>query len=777
MSKSLVIVESKAKAKTIGKYLGKNYLVKACLGHVRDLPKWSFGVDVKADFKPSYQISRERKEIVQDIKDAAKKADEILIATDPDREGEAIAWHIHHILKKKNVKRIEFNEITRKAVKEAIKHPREIDQLKVNAQQARRILDRIVGYNLSPFLWREIQSGLSAGRVQSVALKIICDREDEIEAFVPQEYWTINADLRKQGDDCPFQLLLARENGDKTEIPNGDECKKRLNELEGAEYIVSGIQRKEIKKRPAPPFITSSLQIEGSKRLRFPARRTMQVAQQLYEGLEVGGKGPSGLITYMRTDSYRIADEAISQVRTFIKAECGAEYLPPTKNEYKAKKRSQDAHEAIRPTDVNLKPEDIRDFLNDDQFKLYLLIWQRFVASQMVPGIDDQRVVEVSAGRFTFRGALTTVRFDGFRKIYMEAKENGNNEKYLPEMTEGEKLVLDKLIDEQHFTKPPPRFTTASLVKTLEDLGVGRPSTYAPTIATIQDKRKYVVRENSAFHPSELGRNVNKLMATKFSDIINEGFTAEIEENLDKIQEGTKEWKDIIREFYEPFKESFQRALGQKCPKCGSDIEIKSGRFGAFFACSAYPECTFRESIVKGEEEETDEECPECGKKLVMKTGRYGRFYACSGFPDCKYTRSIPKEGESSEPREIEYGPEPCPECGGRTILRRSKMGRFYGCEKYPKCKGTIPYKIGMKCPREGCDGDVIERKSRKNKLFYACSRYPACEYTSFVNPLYKKDEKEGEEGTAITEAGKTEAGKVETEITETEKPETETTE
>lgn len=747
MAKSLVIVESKAKAKTIGKYLGKNYSVKACLGHIRDLPKWSFGVDVKSDFKPSYQINRERKEIVKEIKEAAKKSDEVLIATDPDREGEAIAWHIAHILKSKNVKRIEFNEITRKAVKEAIKHPREIDILRVNAQQARRILDRIVGYNLSPFLWREIQSGLSAGRVQSVALKLICDREDLIEAFVPQEYWTITAEFKKQGDDRIFQLLLARENGEKSEIPSGDECAKRLKELEGADYIVSGIQRKEIKKRPPPPFITSSLQIEGAKRLRFPARRTMQVAQQLYEGLDVGGRDPVGLITYMRTDSYRIADEAISQVREYIKETCGADYLPPTKNVFKMKKRVQDAHEAIRPTDVNLKPDDVKEYLNNDQFKMYQIVWQRFVASQMMPGVDDQRSVEVGAGRFTFRGSLTTVRFDGFRRIYQESKENGNNAKYLPELSQDEKVLLEKLVDEQHFTKPPPRFNTASLVKTLEDLGVGRPSTYAPTIATIQDKRKYVVRENSSFRPSDLGRQVNKLMVAKFSDIINEGFTAEIEENLDQIQDGSKEWVETIREFYEPFKDSFQRALGVKCPTCGSDIEIKSGRFGAFFACSAYPECTFRESIVKGEEEETDEECPECQKKLVLKNGRYGRFFACTGFPDCKYTRSKPKEGESQEQREIEYGPEPCPECSARTVLRRSKMGRFYGCEKYPDCKGTIPYKIGMKCPREGCEGDVIERRSRSRKLFYACTKYPDCEYTSFVNPLYKKEDKDKQSG------------------------------
>jgi len=743
MSKSLVIVESKAKAKTISRYLGKNYSVKACLGHIRDLPKWSFGVDVKNDFKPSYQISNQRKEIVQDIKDAAKKSDEVLIATDPDREGEAIAWHIAYILKNKDVKRIEFNEITRRAVKEAINHPREIDQLRVNAQQARRILDRIVGYNLSPFLWREIKSGLSAGRVQSVALKLICDREDEIDAFVSKEYWTITAELRKQGDDRTFNLLLAKENGDKAEIPDKDECQKRLKALEGANYVVSSVQSKEVKKRPLPPFITSSLQIEGSKRLRFPAKRTMQVAQQLYEGLEIGKHGTTGLITYMRTDSFRIADEAIAQVRAHIKEKYGPDYLPPTKNIYKTTKRVQDAHEAIRPTDVTISPEEVRPYLNDDQFKLYQLIWQRFVASQMNPGIDDQRTVEVTAGRFTFRGAVTTVRFDGYRQVYQDIKESENNHKYIPEVSEGEVVSLEKLIDEQHFTKPPPRYTTASLVKALEDLGVGRPSTYAPTIATIQD-REYVSRENGSFHPSELGRQVNKLVVEKFSDVINENFTAHMEEDLDSIQDGTKDWVVAIKEFYEPFKDSFQRALGDKCPKCGSDIEIKSGRFGSFFACSAYPGCDFRQSIVKGEEEEVNEQCPECGKSLKMKTGRYGKFFACSGFPECKYTRSVPKESDATEKRETEYGPEACPKCGGRTVLRRSNMGRFYGCEKYPECTGTIPYKIGMKCPEPGCDGDIIERRSHNRKLFYACSRYPECKYTSFVNPMYKKDEKTG---------------------------------
>ena len=743
MGKSLVIVESKAKAKTISKYLGKNYSVKACLGHVRDLPKWSFGVDVKNDFKPSYQISSQRKEIVQDIKDAAKKSDEVLIATDPDREGEAIAWHIAYILKNKDVKRIEFNEITRRAVKDAINHPREIDQLKVNAQQARRILDRIVGYNLSPFLWREIKSGLSAGRVQSVALKLICDREDEIEAFVPKEYWTITAELRKQGDDRTFNLLLAKENGDKSEIPDKGECQKRLKELEGVRYTVSSVQTKEVKKRPLPPFITSSLQIEGSRRLRFPAKRTMQVAQQLYEGLEIGKHGTTGLITYMRTDSFRIADEAIAQVRSFIKDKFGVDYLPPTKNVYKTNKRVQDAHEAIRPADVSILPEEVRPYLNDDQYKLYLLVWQRFVASQMNPGIDDQRTVEVTAGRFTFRGAVTTVRFDGYRSVYQDFREAENNGKYIPDLSEGEVVALEKLIDEQHFTKPPSRYTTASLVKALEDLGVGRPSTYAPTIATIQD-REYIMRENGSFHPSELGRKVNRLMVEKFSDVINENFTAHMEEDLDSIQDGAKDWVQTIKEFYEPFKESFQRALGDKCPKCGSDIEIKSGRFGSFFACSAYPECDFRQSIVKGEEEEVNEACPECSKPLKMKTGRYGKFFACSGFPECKYTRSAPKETDASEKRETEYGPEPCPKCAGRMVLRRSNMGRFYGCEKYPDCTGTIPYKIGMKCPEPGCDGDIIERRSHNRKLFYACSRYPECKYTSFVNPMYKKGEKTG---------------------------------
>ncbi len=752
-TKPLVIVESRAKARTVARYLGRNYIVKACLGHVRDLPKTSLGIDLEHDFKPNYVTNRERKDIVNDIKKSAKSATQIIIATDPDREGEAIAWHLNHILKKPDItRRIEFHEITKPAVREAIAHPRDIDINRVNAQQARRILDRLVGYNLSPFLWRELASGLSAGRVQSVVTKLICEREEEIEAFVPQEYWTIDGIFRKVEDEseppAKFTAGLVRIDGASVEIGNAEDAGKIVDELAQQDFKVDSVSTRTIQKRPLPPFITSTLQQEASKRLGFSARKTMNIAQQLYEGIDVGEGGEEGLITYMRTDSIRLADEAIGLARDFIRETFGPDYLPGSPNIYKSKRKVQDAHEAIRPTAPSRTPDSIKRYLEDDQAKLYGLIWERFIACQMTPGRDEQTQVEITGGRFTFRATRTRRVFDGYRKVYSAGNNNGQNQEPLPPLTENQPLVAEEFLPEQHFTKPPPRYTTASLIKTLEEKGIGRPSTYAPTISTILD-RKYVTREGQSFKPTDLGRKVNALLLDKFADIINEGFTARMENNLDAIQSGEKDWVASVREFYEPFLEDLRNALDMKCPKCGAPIAIRNGRYGAFFACTRYPECDWRSSISPKsqdtEPEKIDEKCPLCGKNLIIKHGRYGRFIACTGFPECRYTRSIPEEHEKSEKadspqapgqkREVTYSEEPCPKCGARMVLRRSRTGRFWGCEKYPECDGIRPYTIGVKCTREGCDGEFVERRTRRGKIFYGCSNYPDCTEISWTYP------------------------------------------
>jgi DNA topoisomerase-1 len=781
--KPLVIVESKAKAKTVGRYLGRGYNVKACLGHVRDLPKTSLGIDLDHDFKPNYVTNSERRDIIEDIKKASKTASEILLATDPDREGEAIAWHLNYIIKRPEVtKRVEFNEITKGAVRAAIEHPRDIDEERVNAQQARRVLDRLVGYNLSPFLWRELQSGLSAGRVQSVAAKLICDREDEIEAFVPVEYWTIDGIFHKldsnQALGVSFQARLAKIGDSPAEVPDQKNAEEILAELATSDYRIGNVTVKSIQKRALPPFITSTLQQEASKRLGFSARRTMALAQQLYEGISLGGGGEEGLITYMRTDSVRLSNEAIQEAREFIRETFGAEYLPDAPNLYKSKRKVQDAHEAIRPTVPARSPDSIKGHLEPDQAKLYRLIWERFIACQMVPGRDEQTQVEVVGGRFTFRASHTKRVFDGHRRVYnsLNGDENGGE---LPPLETGEEVRASEFLPEQHFTKPPPRYTTASLIKTLEELGIGRPSTYAPIISTIVD-RKYVVREGQSFKPTELGRKVNHLLVEKFSDIIDSGFTARMEDNLDAIQAGSKDWVESIREFYEPFRADLKKALNMECPKCGGEIAIRNGRFGAFFACTHYPECDWRSSISpKGPAEEPevlDEECPTCGQKLVVKHGRYGKFVACVGFPKCRYTRSIPEEGEAKAPaqtqgneegeapakREITYSKDPCPKCGNKMVLRRSRAGRFWGCEKYPECDGIRPFTIGIPCPR-GCGGEYVERRSKRGKVFYGCTNYPECTETTWTYPGKKAQDAAKTATDSETDSGSENAEKAET--------------
>lgn len=756
--KFLVIVESPAKARTIARYLGRNYSVKACLGHIRDLPKTSLGIDLENNFKPNYVINPERKDTVEEIKKSAKNASQIFIATDPDREGEAIAWHLKHILKKPKIThRVEFNEITRNAVREAIANPRDINEERVNAQQARRILDRLVGYNLSPFLWHQLQGGLSAGRVQSVALKLICDRESEIKAFVPEEYWTIDGIFSKlettSSELSSFSARLSKIDDAQASIPNGDIAANLVKELAEQTYSVAGVTVKSIQKRPLPPFITSTLQQEASKRLGFSAKKTMQIAQQLYEGLNVGEGGEEGLITYMRTDSVRLSETSVQNARDYIQETFGPNYLPETPNTYKSKRKVQDAHEAIRPTEVERTPDSIEKFITPDQAKLYRLIWERFVACQMTPGRDEQTQVEIIGGRFVFRASHTKKVFDGYRKVYSPTPNNNGEEENgeLPPLENGEKLRAEEFIPEQHFTKPPARYTTATLVKTLEELGIGRPSTYAPIISTIID-RQYIEREGQAFKPTELGRKVNDILVKKFTNIIDTKFTAQMEDNLDAIQAGEKNWVDSIREFYEPFHIDLNKALDIVCPKCGGEIAIKNGRFGAFFACTKYPDCDWRTSISpKGPTEEPmtlNEQCPKCGKDLVVKNGRYGQFVACTGFPSCKFTRALKEEkkdespetypdddDQKSEKREPVFSDVPCPKCNGKLVLRRSRAGRFWGCENYPDCDGIRPYTIGVQCSREGCGGEYVERRSKRGKLFYGCINYPDCNEVSWTFP------------------------------------------
>lgn len=680
LGKTLVIVESPAKAKSLTKFLGKKYTVKASMGHVRDLPKSQFGVDVENGFKPKYITIRGKGEIIKELKSAVKKADKVLLASDPDREGEAIAWHLSNLLNidEGGLCRIEFNEITKQAVQQAVKHPRPIDRNRVNAQQARRILDRLVGYNLSPLLWRKIKKGLSAGRVQSVAVKLICDREEEIRNFVPQEYWTLTAKLAKGRSS--FEAKLYKIAGKKAEISNQERVEQITKDLDRASYVVTKVSKKERKRNPPAPFTTSSLQQEAYRKLNFTAKKTMMVAQQLYEGLDLGKEGPVGLVTYIRTDSTRVSSTAREEAYAYISEKFGQEYLPKEKREEKTKKgKIQDAHEAIRPTSVYRDPDTVKPYLSRDQFRLYRLIWERFISSQMSSAVIDTTSVDISAGDYVFRATGSVVKFPGFMQVYTEANDNKEEDvnKLLPELFVGEELKLLSLAPEQHFTQPPPRYTDATLIKTLEEKGIGRPSTYAPIVDTIL-KRGYVVRENKKFFPTELGMLVVDLLKEYFPDIIDVEFTAEMEESLDSIEEGEVDWVKVLEDFYRPFIKSLEKA------------EDEIGR-------------------VEIADEVTDEICEECGKNLVVKMGRYGKFLACPGFPDCTFTKPL------LEPTGV-----PCPECNGELVLRRSKKGRkFYGCSNYPKCEFvTWDEPTARKCAE--C-GSMLVKKNKRGKEVYYC--------------------------------------------------------
>ncbi len=754
MAKYLVVVESPAKARTISKFLGPSYTVRASNGHVRDLPKSELGVDIDHDFSPKYVQLREASKAVKGIREAAKKTDKVLLASDPDREGEAIGWHVANLLKreKKPIERIVFNAITKRSVVEAAKHPRPIDENLVNAQQARRILDRLVGYKLSPFLQWSVQKGLSAGRVQSVAVRMVCDREAEIRAFVVEEYWTIDALLATEAEET-FTARLNRVAGEKPEIGNEQSAQAIVADLQDAQYKVAGVERKETQRRPAPPFITSTLQQEASRRLGFSPRKTMRVAQQLYEGIELGREGSTGLITYMRTDSTRLEPEALEDVREYIAANFDPPMLPEKPNFYRGKKDSQDAHEAIRPTSSGRTPDSVSQYLDRDQQRLYTLIWQRFVACQMTPAVFDRTTVDVEAKQYNFRAVGSIMKFPGFTKLYEEMRDdngddsgNGDdNDRRLPNLAQDQPVDARELMPEQHFTKPPARYTEASLIRALEENGIGRPSTYAPTINTVMD-RGYVERESGRLKPTALGEQTNSILLEHFPDVLDLGFTARLEDDLDHVEDGQREWHSLVQAFWDAFSKDLANAqqrmvdevIGEDnaCPKCGKPLEVREGRFGLFVACQDYPECkTTRRIATKAAVEETDEVCEKCGSKMVKRQGRFGPFISCSAYPECRNTYSLDKQGNKvvRAPKEPpKKTDQKCPECGGYLLIRKSRAGdEFYGCENYPKCKFTKPMEIGLKCPRPDCEGELVSKVARRRR-FIGCSKHPDCDLAIF---------------------------------------------
>jgi DNA topoisomerase-1 len=699
MSKSaLVIVESPAKASTIKKFLGKNYKVVASVGHVMDLPKNELGVDIDNGFSPKYVVSKGKQKILTQLKKDAKASDQVYLALDLDREGEAIAWHLEQYLAKvqTNIKRIIFNEITKSAIQAAIAEPTLVDQQKVDAQQARRILDRLVGYQISPILWKIFYYGLSAGRVQTVGLRLVFEREAEIEAFVPLEYWTIDAVLVTESGE-EFGVRLTHKNGQKIDLATEAEVRPIVAALRASEFKVDQIVRKEKKRHPQPPYITSTLQRDAARRLRFSPKKIMMLAQQLYEGVDLGRNERQGLITYMRTDSVRISAGAQESARKFIDDTYGPEYLPAKPKRFKTSKTAQDAHEAIRPSDPFKTPELIKNHLTKDQYALYELIWRRFLASQMESARYDTTEVSVAADSYTLKATGRILTFPGFLTVYDEPiPENGGQ---LPELAEGQVLGMKSIDGNQHFTEPPPRFTEATLIKELEDKGIGRPSTYASIVSIIQD-REYVLKESGKLIPTTLGKQVWRTLEGFFPEVFDVSFTAEMEKELDKIENGQDTWQDVVKEFYRPFKKSLDQ------------IEGKQGR-------------------LKSElQEETDIRCEKCGKKLIKKWGRNGQFLACPAYPECKYSR--PLEEEADTPK-LEGK---CPKCGAGLVLKIGRYGRFAACERYPDCKHTESYAIGLDCPLNGCGGRVVEKVTRRGKLFYGCSNYPKCTFASWDKPV-----------------------------------------
>src|SRR2546423_750906 len=787
MAKNLVIVESPAKAKTINKYLGNDYRVMASIGHIKDLPSKGLGVDVEHDFEPTYEVipdskKRNNKKIVADLKRAAKEASAIYLAADPDREGEAICQHLAEEIVPKHPPtpafRVMFNEITKRAVQEAFEHPKQIDENLVDAQQARRILDRLVGYKVSPLLCRTVGGRLSAGRVQSVALRMVVEREREIEAFVKTESCPVTANLAGQ-EPPAFDARLLRvgeqtvktsgfdQDLKKSEILIGNDAQARdlVAEVERQSFVVNEVTTKERKRNPVPPFITSKLQQEASRKLSFPVKRTMMIAQHLYEGVEIGSEGSVGLITYMRTDSTRVSETALGEVRGFINQQYGANYLPEKAVHYRSKKDAQDAHEAIRPTDVSRTPDSLANYLKPEELKLYRLIWQRFVASQMMPAVFDQTTIDIQAGRFVFRATGSVQKFDGFLKIYQEGRdekseEDDEAERTLPLVEKGETRELNSVTPEQHFTEPPPRYTEATLVKALEEKGIGRPSTYAAIMSTIQE-REYVEKVQGRFHPTALGKTVNDLLIDGgFDDLFNESYTARMEEELDEIEEGKIRWTKALREFYDKFEgdlKQFQHYIkdiketsvptDEVCLKCNTPGMVqKWGRFGPYLKClnceatrdaepAAGTDGAGNSSEPQASSEEAEPEaCELCGKPMQLKRGRFGPFLGCTGYPECRNIRKIGKTGVAAPP------PVPldekCPVDGAQLVKRVGRFGEFISCSNYPKCKYIKQETVGVSCPRPGCKGELVVKKSKRGKVFYGCSEYPNCNVVYWDKPV-----------------------------------------
>jgi DNA topoisomerase I len=806
MGRSLVIVESPAKAKTINKYLGRNYVVKASYGHVMDLPKKVMGIDIDHGFEPTYEVSPDKTNVVTQLQKAASTADAVYLAGDPDREGEAICAHLADVLSgpklifltkeeiaaeeakekeknkgkkgkkkakkpiktyvakgkpviaRKNIYRVMFNEITSKAIKAAFEHPGAINENLVDAQQARRVLDRLVGYKISPLLWDKVRRGLSAGRVQTVALRLIVDREMEIRAFIPVEYWTIHAMLAAGGPPS-FEVRLTKFKGEDIEIHTQAEADAVVAAAGSAEWKVANVTQKEKRRFAPPPFTTSKLQQAAYNRLRYTAKRTMGLAQRLYEGVELGEEGSVALITYMRTDSVRVSNDALDQVRGLIGAKFGQPYLPEKANFFKSKKDAQDAHEAIRPTDAARTPESVKPFLSEDMFKLYQLIWQRFVASQMVPAVFDQTSVDVAVGDYTFRASGSVQKFDGYLAVYQVSADDDEEgeadpaKALLPALTEGEILKLENLRPDQHFTEPPPRYTEATLVKELEEKGIGRPSTYASIISTIVE-REYVTKDQGRFAPTMLGEKVSILLVKSFEDIFDVGFTARMEEELDEIEEGKLPWKTAVKEFYGRFDADLEQAkdemesykagipTGQKCEKCGEgDLLERISRHGFFLGCSRYPDCDFIRDLSpelppEGEDGAKIEACDNCGREMIIKRGRWGMFLACTGYPDCKTTRRL-KAGTRKALQPDELLDEKCPECDSQLVKKYGQYGEFIGCTAYPKCKFIRSKTLGIKCAK--CEtGELVERVAKKGRrrTFYGCNKYPDCDFTTPHLPI-----------------------------------------
>jgi len=749
--RDLIIVESPAKTRTLSGFLKGKYDVKASMGHVRDLPKSKLGVDPENGFLPSYTVIPERKHVIADLKKAAKESQNVYLASDPDREGEAIAWHLAEVLDVPNIRRIQFNEITERAVREALDHPRSIDRHLVDAQQARRVLDRLVGYKLSPLLWKKIQKNLSAGRVQSVAVRLVVDREREIQAFNAEEYWSVTARLTPEGKEFPFEAKLAQIAGVKAELKNQAQTVAVLDrlgytlreigdgkwsatptpnsQLPTPEWRITDIRKREQRRNPSPPFITSTLQQEAARKLGFNARRTMQTAQQLYEGIELAGEGHVGLITYMRTDSVNISKDAQAEARDFIGRTYGKQYMPDAPRQYKARKGAQEAHEAIRPTSVFRAPDQVKSLLSSDQFRLYQLIWQRFLASQMASAVFDVTSVDIAVLDMLFRATGRIVKFEGFMVLYTEGRDDRTAQEQeeeeeegrrLPELTVNQLLKLLGILPGQHFTEPPPRYTEATLVRALEEKGIGRPSTYAQILSVILE-REYVTLEEKRFRPTELGCIVNDQLVRHFPEVVSVDFTAEIELHLDEVAEGGRAWVEVLKEFYGPFEQDLARA----------EKEMER---------------------VKPVAEPTDIPCPKCGRNMVIRGSRYGKFLGCSGYPECQHIMQLPGEGgKGGAEGEAAEGGETmdCPKCGKPMAKRRGRFGEFWGCTGYPECKTIVDPKkkdlpppdpeFSMPCPRKGCTGTVTAKRSRKGQIFYGCSGYPKCKYVAWSRPEDKK--------------------------------------